>query len=175
MQLFGTRCMSLILSIANLSVELTQFLNADCPRIRADIGAVTYTGAGTAVGNGTFYEPKHLWEVTTFCDPSQMQLIKLIFAKHDRLRRTKQPCDLLILDFTELYEDTFPPTRGFASALRNDIIPDTSPIVIPANNPTDCLYYAQFKAWFSQAPKLTKKGGDWAVQFTLVETGRVEP
>lgn len=154
--------MSLFLSIGDLSVELAQFLNADCPRIRADIGNVTYTGSGVAVGNGTFYEPKHLWEVTAFCDPDQMQMVKLIYSQHDRLRRLRQPCDVLVVDVTELYEDSYPRTRSIA--------PGTAAINVPTVNPTDCLYYAQFKAWFSQAPKLTKKGGDWAVQFTLVET-----
>ncbi|MBE9178592.1 hypothetical protein IQ268_08475 [Oculatella sp. LEGE 06141] len=157
--------MSLILQIANLSVSLDVFASKEYPRIRADIGKVSYTAAGTPVGSGTFYEPKHLWDINVLLEDRELHLLKLIYAEHDFRRRSLQDANVTIIDTTQYYEERLPRTRAIA--------PGTEQLDLPEPNPTHCLYYAQFKAWFSQEPRFDHQRAYWGARFTLVETDKV--
>lgn len=138
----------------------------ELPRTRVEISSISYTASGVAVGNGTYYEPRHIWNVSALCQDEQRDLLLLLYAEHDQRRRilASDP-DVLIEDGTLLYGERYPRTRA--------IVPSTTETLIPALTPTHCLYFAQFKAWFNQEPRITQMDRTWRVDFALQETEKV--
>ena len=155
------------LSLAGLSVSLRLFSAEDFPRIKADSGGkLTYTASGSTVGFGQIYEPKHLWDIKAYVTHEQAQILKLIWAEHDYLRRSLSPCDITVIDKTQTFEERYPRTRAIAPGTTETLYPS-------ASSPTHVLYFCVFAGWMPIAPKFTAAGNNYLVAtFTLQETDK---
>ncbi|MBD3882182.1 hypothetical protein IFO70_10465 [Phormidium tenue FACHB-886] len=171
------------LSIASFNVQIDKFLGAQQPRTRVNIGSVTYTAAGVAVGKGTWFEPFHQWDVQAIVTETQMKQLKLIYAEHEywRERHTAEAeanANVMIWDTTQFYEERLPRSRAVAPPIvvGNETLCDTTPEMFPAVNPTHTLYFARFAAWFSTEPQFSKGYRNpnlFQARFILQETDRV--
>lgn len=155
------------LSISGISVSLRLFNSEDYPRVAADDGAsVAYSANGATIGRGRLYEPKHLWDLTTYCTQAEEEMLRLIWAEHDHLRRSLQPCNILVVDRTQVVEERLPRTRAIA--------PGSTAIYYPiTGTATHILYCAQFYAWMTAKPKFSRVGLHRQAIFTLTETDKV--
>lgn len=158
----------LIMGDTNLSVTLITSLSPELPRIRTSLSSVEYTAQGAVAGSGSYYEPKHLWNFSFIIDIEQMKMLKAIYAEHEYRRRRLLDADVIVEDLSELYEERAPRSRALAA---NAPAIETIP-------PDHILYYARFKAWFTQEPRFAKPYKNpliWTVEFTMTETARVAP
>jgi hypothetical protein len=157
----------LTLIISTLSVNLNRFSTYDLPRVRVNVPEVKVTSAGTTVGDGTFYEPKHMWDVSVYVNETEKHLLKAIWAEFDRRRRldvVSNSPDILVYDETDEYPDSYPRRRV--------IVPGTTQVNLPNDAaPVSCAYFAVFRAWFTQEPRFTIRGIYWEAKFTLFERG----
>lgn len=149
------------LSLNSQSVVINKFVNADIPRLPIQVAGLTYSSAGTPVGTGVVHEYKHLWDVTCLLEIADVYDLKALYGMFDYRRREKLDANVLIIDTTDRYEEYGSRTRAIA--------PSTTDVV----NGYMHLYYAQFKGWFTAAPKYSGKGRYRTCTFQLTETDKV--
>lgn len=153
----------LTLRIAGLSVFLEQLTRFDLPRIRANIGQITHTSSGTPVEDGSFYEPRHIWEFQGLVTPEQQMLLSMIFSESDHRRRNQiANTQVFVDDETQVYTERFPRTRK--------LVPGASVINQPSVDPTHVAYYARFQARFTKEPQFTWMGIYYECRFSMLET-----
>jgi hypothetical protein len=156
------------LSIDGFSVAIDRFVNQEYPRLTVEGNAsMSYTASGVAVGGGSIREAYYLFDVSGWVGQSEREQLQLIWAEHDRRRRLSQNCNILVTDTTQYHEERLPRTRAIA--------PGTAPKNFPENNPSHCLYYAQFFCWMIQRPVFSERWNEWTATFTLQETDKVPP
>lgn len=152
--------MPLTLTLAGLSVTLKDFLNNEYPRVTVQpLSAVEFSALGTPAIQGTYFEPKHLWNINAFVTKEQRDLLEAISFEFHARRRALAPCDILILDTTATVKERSPRSRA--------IVPNTEQVVLAANA---IAYYSQFLAGITDGPKFTQSGRLDAVTMTLIET-----
>jgi len=156
------------LSISTLSVDIINLTSPTLPRIRGQVGNVTYTATGSNIGRGTVYEPFHIWDINAVVYEAEMQKLKAIYAIHDKNRRDLENADVTIDDKFQLYEEEYPRTRHKLSGTDEVLLPN-------ATTPVAVCYYARFKGWFSQEPRFTYAGFPtvFYVSMQLMETTKV--
>lgn len=152
--------MPLKLSIASLSVTFDKFTNTEYPRIKVNPATVEYSSFGTPALGGTYYESKHLWSFTAFCDRIQRNQIEAIAFESDYRRRNLLDADILLEDTTAKFIERAPQTRTHVGAI--DLIDGGY-----------LAYDAVFKVAFSDVPKFTQQGRLDILSLTLAETIKV--
>jgi len=149
------------LSLNSQSVVIRNFNNADIPRVPIQVAGLTYSSAGTPVGTGVAYEYKHLWDVTCRLEIAEAYELKALYGMFEYRRREKLDANILIIDTTDRYEEYGSRSRAIA--------PGTTDVV----NGYMHLYFAQFKGWFTAAPKFSGNGRYRQCTFQLTETDKV--
>lgn len=162
--LFAT--MPLTLELAGLSVTFDNFINSEYPRISVQpLSQVEFSALGTPAIQGSYFEPKFLWQFTAYCDRHQKQLIEAIAFEFHYKRRNLQDCDILVLDTTAYITEREPRSRG--------IVPGATEILI--NGGTHSSYHAQFLAGITDGPKFSNNGRVDVLSMSLTETIRTKP
>lgn len=154
---------SLDLSLNSQTCSIWQFSNGELPRIPVQVAGMTFSSAGTPVGTGVSHEAKQLWDVDCLLNKDQVLDLKALYGMFEHLRRQRLDANLLIIDTTQRFEEYGSPTRAIA--------PGTAPIVRGYMH----LYFAQFKGWFTAAPKFSGNGRYVQCTFQLTETDKVTP
>lgn len=155
--------MPLTLSIAGLSVEFDKFLESDYPRVTVQpLSVVEFSILGTPAIQGSYFEPKFLWNFTAVCDQQQRDLLEAIAYEFHTRRRTLADGDILIYDTTATLIE-----RSRSRA----IVPGTAEVKL--NGETHTVYYGQFKAGLTDGPKFSKLGRYDSVSVSLTETIKV--
>lgn len=152
------------LSISGFSLDLKVSTSLEYPRVRPTIASLNRVATGAVVGSGTHFEPPFVWNMSVLLTNEEKSTLDIIYAEHDRLRRAIQACDVLIYDTSELYTQLMPRSRP--------IVPGTTETQLPIGSPTHTQYYAQFQAWFTEAPRYMPKrlDGLMGCSFTLTES-----
>lgn len=158
--------MPLTLSLADLEVTFSDFVDNNYPRITVQqLSAVEFSALGTPAIQGTYFEPKFMWQFQAYCDRQQRQLIEAIAFEFHTRRRNLQDCDILVLDTTAFVTERSPRSRG--------IVPGTSEILI--NSGTYLSYHAQFLGAITDGPKFSSNGRVDVLSMSLTETIRTKP
>jgi hypothetical protein len=156
--------MSLKLIINNLNLEIINFLSPRFPRmrLRETSAKLEYSGAGTSIGNGPCFYPKHQWQVNCLITPDEQDLLEAIYAEFEQQRQDLGSADIVICDTNDFFRERSPRTRA--------IVPDTSERLIQTGY---IAYFAQFKGWFVIPPVYEEDGIYILADFTLQETDKL--
>jgi hypothetical protein len=107
---------TLDLSIDTFSTSLKVFATGGYDRVLTQTGDVEYSLFGAAIEDGTLYEAKHVWTIAAYVLLDDWQIIKAIFDRAERKRRTQQSYGITIADYVNLFvEDVSPRTRAIAT------------------------------------------------------------
>ena len=148
------------LSLSGLSISFLgkTFIGDAFPRAKATSEAPTRSTYGTFVGYGKAYSDPFIWGFTGLISVAERDILDSIHTEFSLLRRTFQPCDLLIVDTTSRITERSPRTRA--------IVAGTSEVAIAAGQ---TAYFAQYYAWFVKPPEYTAKGRYIAATIALEE------
>ncbi len=148
------------LSLAGLSVTFKgkTFIGDAYPRAKATSEPPTRSTYGTFVGYGKAYSDPFIWAFTALVSEAERDILDSIHTEFSLLRRTFQPCDLLIVDTTSRITERSPRSRAISSG--------TSEVAIA---PGKIAYFAQYYAWFAKPPEYTAKGRYIAATLALEE------
>ena len=155
--------MPLTLSLAGITVTISKFINTEFPRVTVQpLGAVEYSVLGSVALQGSYFEPKYMWQFQALCDKEQRLLLEALAFEFQTRRRALEECDILIYDTTApLVEQSR--TRA--------IVPNTTEMAI--NGGTHLAYYACFKSAIVDGLKPSQNGRLDMLQLTLSETVKV--
>lgn len=157
--------MPLTLELAGLSVTFSDFINSEYPRITVQpLSAVEFSALGTPAIQGTYFEPKSMWQFSAYLDRHQRQLIEALAEEFHTRRRNLQDCDILLLDTTAHITERSPRSRG--------IVPGGIEILTGSSH---ISYHAQFLAAITDGPKFSSNGIVDVLSMSLTETIRTKP
>lgn len=128
------------------------------------IPRIEYSINGTAIGDGTSAEPKHIWAVNCVLEKSEVRTLEAIYWEFDRLRR-KVPYNgecVRVADTNQEFIERLPRTRAAVPGF--SVIPEGANYI---------AYFAYFNTWFVKPPEYDELGTRLAASFTLQETSKV--
>ena len=110
---------TLKLSIDTLTVELGNGYDSSFTSYEktiAETGSVEYSLYGTALEEGSLYEPKYVWTIGVYLSLTQWQNLQVIYQRCERKRRTQASYNIVLEDFISPYvEDVTSRTRALAT------------------------------------------------------------
>lgn len=158
--------MPLTLELAGITVTFDTFINSEYSRITVQpLSQVEFSAAGTPAIQGTYFEPKFMWQFTASCDRNSRQLIEAIAHEFQTRRRNLQECDILLLDATAYITERSPRSRA--------IVPGG--VEVSINGGSHLSYHACFKACITDGPKFSSNGRVDVLSMSLTETIRTTP
>lgn len=158
--------MPLTIKLAGLEVTFSDFIDNNYPRITVQpLSAVEFSALGTPATQGTYFEPKFMWQFSAYLDRHQRHLIEAIAYEFHTRRRNLQDCDILLYDTTAYITERSPRTRG--------IVPGTSEVLI--NGGTHLSYHATFFCAITDNLKFSSNGIVDVLSMSLTETIRTKP
>lgn len=149
---------SIILASGSLSLTITRFSNASYPRERIDGPTLSYSAYGSPVREGTWFEPKHIWNIEARLNATERLMLDRLYAYW--LLSDPKPA-IILSDQTRQFTEPSPRTRALASGATETI----------ADGMTS--YFAQFQVEFGQEPKYSQDGAFVVASLQLMETVKV--
>lgn len=156
--------MALKLSISGISLEIENLTEPAFTRARVNpVPQVEYSIYGAAIGDGPFFEPKHIWAVNCLIGREEMLVLEAIYSEFDKRRRTPPytNAEVLVWDTNQEFVEMAPRTRA--------IVPSTPQITVASGYVS---YFAQFKTWFVKPPEYEENGNYIGASFTIQETSK---
>lgn len=157
---------ALSLSIDSYTASVFRFIGeGGYSRVPVGGGDVRYSLSGTSLIDGTLYEPKYVWTISTLVTTEEKAAINALWMRSERKRRQLQDSSILLHDSIEPFvEDAT--TRSRALATGGSVVTlDTGGISYPA----------QFKVRITE-PKFTMAGSSqiwWQCSFVAKELDKV--
>jgi hypothetical protein len=153
--------MALELSIQNISLRIETLTEPSFTRARVSpVPQVDYSIYGAAIGDGPFFEPKHIWAINCLLKQPDMLLLEAIYSEFDRRRRTPPytGAEVTLMDTNQEFVEKAPKTRA--------IVPGTTEAIVAGGY---IGYFAQFKVWFVKPPEYEENGVFIKTSFALQE------
>lgn len=155
---------TLTLSLGTLSLTLgvpgqTPFADGNYPREQINGPSFTRSVAGAIAQEGSFFEPPHTWSINAYLLPTDAEILDKMYA----LFVGQKPFQwLTVADKIRLFNEV-------GSARTRPLAPDAMATV------ADGLvsYYAQFNAYFVDAPKFVREGKRVRVACQLMEAEKL--
>lgn len=156
--------MALEISISDINLKIENLTEPSFTRARVNpVPQVEYSIYGAAIGDGPFFEPKHIWAVNCLLEREEMLVLEAIYSEFDKRRRTPPytNAEVLVWDTNQEFVEMVPSTRA--------IVPNTSQVTVASEYVS---YFAQFKTWFVKPPEYEEDGSYIRASFTLQETSK---
>lgn len=137
-----------------------RFTNASFPREKVGGPSLSYSSYGSPIREGTFYEPKHIWNLEALLDANNLLILDRLYSAWLLSRPVP---NIVLTDLTRRISEPSPRTRSLASGT----VESASGAIVS--------YFANFNAEFSQEPKYSKEGKFVRAQVQLMETVKTAP
>ena len=154
----------LTLDLDSISVTFSSFANNEYPRTTVQpLSSVEFSVLGTPSIQGSYFEPKYMWNISAYIDREQREMLDAIAHEFHTRRRNLDDANILIYDRTA--------TVAEKNRTRS-LVPNTVETAIGGGF---VVYYAVFKAAIVDGPKYSQQGRKIVATLGLTETIKVVP